>query len=153
MQRSEHIDQAAIDRFLREAEIAYTFEPHPHLVETYAYGEMDDGMPFMIMEFADGERLSEYITVRGKISSKECLYYILDLVSALECVWKAGYIYRDMKPKNVIVKKNSLAAIVDFGLCAKREEAAPGKRVNAGAWKRPFYTARKMFQDGRGLSQ
>jgi eukaryotic-like serine/threonine-protein kinase len=148
MQRSEHIDQGVIDRFMREAEISYSFDPHPHLVETYAYGQMDDGTPFMIMEFMDGERLNEYITVREQIPPEECLYYMLDLVSALEYIWNVGYVYRDMKPENVIIKKDGLAAILDFGLCMKREEAAISSETTQIVGSALFMPPERCFRMG-----
>lgn len=125
LQRSEHVDQTVFEEFLRESEISYSFERHPHLAETYAYGYLGDDNAFIIMEFIDGTRLSDYISSReSKIPPEECLYYILDLISALEYIYKAGYVYRDMKPENVIIKNDGLAAIIDYGLCITHEDAA-----------------------------
>ena len=148
MQRSEHIDQTAVDRFLREAEIGYSFDPHPHLAETYGYGEMEDGAPFMIMDFIEGERLNEYIAIRERIPPEECLYYALDLVSALEYIWNSGYVYRDMKPENIIIKKDGLAAIIDFGLCMKREEAAMRTESTQIAGSALFMPPERCFRVG-----
>jgi len=122
LQRSEQINQETVDKFIAESEIAYSLHSHPHLTETYAIGFLEDGNPFMIMEYVEGERLNDYIESRGKIASEECLYYTLDMLSALEFIYKAGYLYRDMKPENVIIKNNGLATIFDYGLCEKIED-------------------------------
>jgi serine/threonine protein kinase len=123
LQRSEHIDQETVDKFVSEAEIAYSFQSHPHLMETYAIGRLEDGNPFMIMEYVEGDRLTDHISNRGRIPTEECLYYTLDMLSALEFIYKAGYLYRDMKPDNIIIKDNGLATIIDYGLCVKIEDA------------------------------
>lgn len=124
LQRSEHIDQRVFDEFIREAEISYSFKRHPHLTETYAYGYLGEDNAFIIMKFLEGIRLTDYIGTRqAGIPLEECLYYALDLTSALEYIYDLGYVYRDMKPENVIIKNDGLAAIIDYGLCMKCEDA------------------------------
>jgi serine/threonine protein kinase len=148
LQRSEHIDQPIIDRFVHEAEISYAFEPHPNLVETYAYGELDDGNPFMIMEFVEGERMNEYISVRGQVPPEECLYYILDLISALEYIWNVGYVYRDMKPENIMIRTSGLVSIVDYGLCIPRADAAKQNTSGQIVGSALFMPPERCFREG-----
>ena len=125
LQRSEQVDQYVFDEFRRESEISYSFERHPHLPETYAYGSLGEDNAFIIMEFLDGTRLSDYIASReSSIPPEECLYYTLDLINALEYIYNKGYVYRDMKPENVIIKNDGLAAVIDYGLCLSHEDAA-----------------------------
>jgi serine/threonine protein kinase len=153
LQRAEHINDEILESFMREAEIGYSFGQHPNLAQIYSYGYLEDNA-FMIMEFIEGIRLIEYTASRGgKIPIEETLYYLLDLVSALEFVYDNGYLYRDMKPENIIIRKdNGLATIIDYGLTAtfdKAIEDAKGPIIGSALFMPPERYLR-LGEDHRG---
>lgn len=117
-----------VDRFLHEAEVAAAFSPSPHLAAIYSYGTQDN-VAFIVMEHLAGVRMSDYIKERdGALSTEESLYYTLDILEALTIIEDAGFLYRDMKPENVILRTTGLAALIDYGECMSIEDAAlPGE--------------------------
>ncbi len=123
LQRTPDIDQDIIDSFKHECDIAYSLTPNQSLAETYAIGEQDD-MAFMVQQFIDGPRLNAYIEARGSgVPPEECLYYALDIMSALKSIYSNGYVYRDVKPENIILSSNGLAVLIDYGACLSIDEA------------------------------
>lgn len=143
LKRSEDISQEHLDDLMREAEIAHSFGSHPHLMETYGFGCLEENA-YMIMEYIEGIRLNDYVLAHhGRIHPEECCYYALDLISALEHIYGCGYIYRDMKPENVMIRNDNFAVIVDFGLCMTHGEARSiSNVVVAGS---PLYMAPERY--------
>lgn len=131
LHRSDEVAQEDLDNLVREGEIGYSFEAHPHLAQTYAYGYLEDNA-FIIMEYLEGVRLNDYIVDKGgTLDVEECMYYAIDMINALEYIYDKGCVYRDMKPGNVIIKTDGLAAIIDYGLCLTLDEAIE-------SWKLPI---------------
>jgi serine/threonine protein kinase/DNA-directed RNA polymerase subunit RPC12/RpoP len=123
LQRSETITTEMMEIFLEEAEIAYSFERHPNIATTYAFGCLENNA-FMIMEYIAGTRLTEYmITREGRIPAEEGMYMTLDVVGALEHIYNEGYLYRDVKPENIIITESGVAVLIDYGLCQSIEQS------------------------------
>ena len=123
LQRSEKITTEMMEVFLEEAEIAYSFERHPNISTTYAFGYLE-GNAFMIMEYIAGTRLTEYLIKReGRIPAEEGMYLTLDAVGALEHIYNEGYVYRDMKPENIMITESGVAVLIDYGLCQSIEQS------------------------------
>lgn len=116
-------DASAVAMFLREAEIGASFGNHPRLMQVYAYGNMENGA-YMISQLEEGVTLHELLSSRPQgLPPEECLYYTIDLVEALEHIYDAGFIYRDMNLRNVIILHDGFASLIDYGLCMTHEEA------------------------------
>lgn len=143
LKRSEDISQEHLDDLMWEAEIAHSFGSHPHLMGTYAFGYLEENA-YMIMDYIEGVRLNDYVLAHhGRIHPEECFYYALDLISALEHIYDCGYIYRDMKPENVMIGNDNFAVIIDFGLCMTHGEARSiSNVVVAGS---PLYMAPERY--------
>jgi serine/threonine-protein kinase len=123
LQRSAHIGPAHETAFRRECELGYSLGRHPHLVEVLAYGDTN-GMPFMVMEYVDGIQFQDYARgTRAPLPPEECLYYVLDVVEALDSLLEHGHLHRDVKPDNVIIRPDSRATLIDYGSCMPLEAA------------------------------
>lgn len=123
LQRTEDVSQVHLDMLINEAKVAASFGSNPHLSETYAYGFQDE-QAYFIMELIDGTRFDDQLAVRGgRVPLEEALYYMLDILNALEHIYSCGYIFRDLKPENIIIRKNGLVALVDYGLCMTIDDA------------------------------
>jgi serine/threonine-protein kinase len=123
-------------RFEIEARAAARLQSR-HAVHVYDYGVSDGGLPFIVMEFLDGESLSDAIIARGTLPPKEVAQVITQAARALTKAHAVGIVHRDLKPDNIFLAKSDelveglpyVVKLVDFGI-AKLVDDAP---IDSGA--------------------
>jgi predicted Ser/Thr protein kinase len=114
---------SAKQRFLREARAAAAVK-HDHIVTIHQVGE-DRGVPFLAMEFLDGESLEERLQRENKLSLAEVLRIGSEIAEGLEAAHEGGLIHRDVKPANVWLEgKKGRVKILDFGLARVTDQQA-----------------------------
>jgi eukaryotic-like serine/threonine-protein kinase len=108
-------------RFHREAEVTSRLG-HPNIVEVLDFHSMEDGTPYLVMEYLRGESLSRRIR-RGPIPLQEVLLITRQIGSALHTAHQAGVVHRDLKPGNVFLVPTESGGVVgeqvkllDFGI-------------------------------------
>jgi eukaryotic-like serine/threonine-protein kinase len=101
-------------RFEREARAAAALG-HENIVLIYAYGETDDGRPFMVLEHLAGGTLEERLA-GGALSDDEALRVARQLAAGLAHAHARGLVHRDLKPANVLFDGEDRAKIADFGI-------------------------------------
>jgi len=101
------------ERFLREAQLAAQLS-HPNVVAVYDAGEQD-GRPYIVMEYADGETLAQELKRRGRLPAEEASYLGAQVAGGLAHAHLAGIVHRDVKPANLI-RANGSVKIADFGI-------------------------------------
>jgi serine/threonine-protein kinase len=101
-------------RFLREARLAARLS-HPNIVGVYDVGE-DDGLPFIVMEYVEGETLADLLRRRGRLEPDEAVALALQACAGLETAHGAGLVHRDVKPQNLLVTPGGTVKIADFGI-------------------------------------
>jgi serine/threonine-protein kinase len=99
-------------RFEREAKVISQLQ-HPNICVLHDIGS-ENGTDFLVMEFLEGESLSEKLK-RGPLPTDELLKIAIEVADALEKAHRAGIIHRDLKPGNVMLTKSG-AKLLDFGL-------------------------------------
>ena len=112
--REEVHDQEVLDRFFREARAAAALR-HPNIITIYASGQHEH-QPYMAMEFVDGESLADIIKQRRSLSLADKLSYIDQVCAGLHFAHRAGIVHRDIKPANVMVDREGVVRILDFGI-------------------------------------
>lgn len=112
--REEVHDQEVLDRFFREARAAAALR-HPNIITIYASGQQDH-QPYMAMEFVDGDSLAEIIKQRRNVPLSDKISYLEQICSGLQFAHKAGIVHRDIKPANVMVDREGVVRILDFGI-------------------------------------
>ncbi len=120
--RNNRADQWLIEALLKEASIGKTFGRHPHLTSVADYGCYGNEY-FCAMEFCEGRRLDQIIESADTIPQKYVLLWALQILSAEQRIHDCGYLYRDLKPQNLLIDKEGNAHIIDYGICVKIEEA------------------------------
>ncbi|WP_116111792.1 serine/threonine-protein kinase [Austwickia chelonae] len=100
---------------------------HPNIATVYDYGE-DDGASWLVMEFVEGEPLSQIIREQGAQSPRRTAMIIGQCAEALQAAHEAGVIHRDVKPANILLRPDGVAKLTDFGI-ARAKDAAPMTRT------------------------
>jgi eukaryotic-like serine/threonine-protein kinase len=113
-------DSAHIERFRREARAVANLA-HPHIVTVLDSGE-HDGMPFIVLEYVDGETLKERIQRVGRLTITEALAFAIEVARALEAAHAHGLVHRDVKPQNILIDNEGGAKITDFGIARSGDE-------------------------------
>ena len=111
-------------KFIQEAEALAKCQ-HPHIVQVYGMFE-EKGLEAIVMEHIDGNDLELYVNnYNGYLPESEGLKYIDQIGQALECVHKNGLLHRDVKPSNILLRKETKQAVlIDFGLARDFQPAA-----------------------------
>jgi serine/threonine-protein kinase len=128
-----------------EGEIASKFK-HPRIVETLYYGMTTNDEQFVVMEFLDGPGLNSLLIGRSKLLDGNRLALARQAAEALEAVHEAGFIHRDICPRNFVCSKDaSSLKLIDFGLTlpAEKEFMLPGNRTGTPNYMAPEVVRRK----------
>ena len=112
--REEVRDQEVLDRFFREARAAAALR-HPNIITVYASGQHDH-QPYMAMEFVDGESLAEIIRARRTLPLSDKISYLEQICAGLHFAHRAGIVHRDIKPANIMVDREGVVRVLDFGI-------------------------------------
>ncbi len=144
-------DPYLIESLLKEASIGKSFGKHPHLANVDDYGECE-GEYFSAMEFIEGQRLDQLIEATEQISQKYILLWGLQLLSAEQRIYDCGYLYRDMKPQNVIIDGDGNAHLMDYGLCISAEEAAKENSSDSIEGSPLFMPPERIVGAGEGMT-
>jgi len=107
-------DPAAKERFIHEARAASALD-HPNICTMYEIAETQDGQTFMAMAYYEGEDLKTKIE-RGPLKLDEALDIVVQIAQGLAKAHGRGIVHRDIKPANMLITKDGLVKIVDFGL-------------------------------------
>jgi serine/threonine-protein kinase len=114
-------DVEVVARFKREAEIAARLN-HPNIVGVIDYNVAPDGMPYLVLDYLEGETLAQRIA-RGPMALDQVMSIVRQVGSALAAAHRAGIVHRDLKPQNVFLvptevdgREVEIAKVLDFGI-------------------------------------
>jgi tRNA A-37 threonylcarbamoyl transferase component Bud32 len=123
LHQSMQDDSVQLERFRREARTVARLS-HPHVVTVIDAGE-DDGHPFIVFEYVDGETLKQLIRRRGPLSVTEAVAFAIEIGRALTASHAQRLAHRDVKPQNVLIDPDGRAKVTDFGI-SRSLDAEPG---------------------------
>ncbi len=107
-------DEEFVRRFYQEAESAAKLS-HPNIVNTYDVGREGD-VYYIVMELIDGPSLGEIIAGDGKLPEPVAIDYAAQICSGLAYAHRQGLLHRDIKPANILVTKDDVCKLSDFGI-------------------------------------
>ena len=102
------------ERFLRETRLSARLL-HPNIVQVFDAGE-DEGRPYIVMEYVQGESLAELLARRRLLPASEAVELALQVCAGLEHAHGQGLVHRDVKPANLLVRADGVVKIADFGI-------------------------------------
>ncbi|MCC6646076.1 MAG: serine/threonine protein kinase [Polyangiaceae bacterium] len=110
----------ARQRFQNEARAAAKLQSR-YVVQIHDHGVMDDGRPFIVMEYLEGEPLDSRLSRVGRLSAPETARILGQVARGLAKAHELGIVHRDLKPENIFMVRSSdgdeeIAKIVDFGI-------------------------------------
>lgn len=115
-------------RFVAEAQAAANLD-HPGIVTVYGIGEQHE-TPYFCMRFIEGETLSERLN-RGVLPPREAAKLMLQIARAIEYAHQQGVLHRDLKPSNILIDRDGIPHVSDFGLAKKVQEDSSLTRTGA----------------------
>ena len=108
-------DPELVRRFKNESK-AISLLNHPNIVKVYDVS-VNDQLQYIVMEYVDGMTLREYLNERGgKLTSRETVHFISQILKALEHAHANGVVHRDIKPQNIMLLDNGQLRMMDFGI-------------------------------------
>ena len=119
MHRDISTDPDQLERFRREARAVAQLN-HPHVVTVIDAGE-DDGTPYIVLEFVEGETLKDRIRREARLPVSEALAYAIEMGRALSCAHAHKLVHRDIKPQNILIDLDGRAKLTDFGISRSLE--------------------------------
>jgi serine/threonine-protein kinase len=131
-------DEALTRRFIQEAKAASNLG-HPNICAVHEIGETDEGHLFIAMSYCEGENLKKR-TDRGPLPLKEAVEICIQVGEGLDYAHSQGIVHRDIKPSNLILARDGLVKIVDFGLAKLTADptiTSPGMMVGTLAYMSP----------------
>jgi serine/threonine-protein kinase len=117
-----------VERFLREARAAVKIQSE-HVAKVLDVGQLDSGLPYMVMEYLDGRDLGDLIEKEGPLPFDEAVLYVCETCEAIAEAHALGIIHRDLKPSNLFLSRagrGTTIKVLDFGI-SKLEHDSSGK--------------------------
>ena len=146
----------AVARFAREARAAVKIKSE-HVAKVTDVGKLENGAPYMVMEFLDGSDLSQWLTQRGALPVEQACEFVLQACEAIAEAHALGIVHRDLKPGNLFVIRRAdgvlSVKVLDFGI--SKTASGPGSG-SAGAMTKtsalmgsPLYMSPEQMQSSR----
>lgn len=133
------VDEESVKRFLAEARSAAKLE-HQNIAQVYNVG-FEKGFCFIILQLLTGRSLAAILQERRLLPADKTLHVVRAIVEGLAVAHAKGIIHRDLKPDNVMITKEGIVKITDFGL-AHDIESGDGAKVIAGT---PHYMSPEQW--------
>ena len=96
-------DETNSRRFEREARVLSQLL-HPNIVRVFSFGHLEDGNPYLVMEFLDGKSLRELIEQKKQLPCNEVIDIALQVSAAMEVAHSHDIIHRDLKPEHIMIE-------------------------------------------------
>lgn len=94
---------------------------HPNIVQIRAFEE-NNGNPFLVMDYIEGQTLDDYLAEKGTLSEEDTVKLLKPIAAALDYAHGEGVVHRDVKPANVMIRKDGRPFVLDFGIAREIQE-------------------------------
>ena len=131
-------------RFFREVTAAGRLSGHPHVIDVYDAGTLDDGRPYLVMELCPAGSLNDALHRHGPMTAVQVRDIGIKMADALAAAHMAGVLHRDIKPANILVNRYGVVGLSDFGLASII--AAGGEQTASRDALTPAFSAPESFR-------
>jgi serine/threonine protein kinase/Tfp pilus assembly protein PilF len=145
--RVSHRDAGLEARFARERDILASLE-HPHIARLYDAGVDPQGLPYLSLEYVQGEPLTNWCDAR-RLGIRERLALFLQVIDAVQYAHEKHVIHRDLKPSNILVTESGQVRLLDFGiarLLEAEETDQTGLTSHYGRAMTPDYASPELLR-------
>ncbi len=144
----------AMDRFLREAKAAVRLRSE-HICRVLDVGKLDNGAPYIVMEFMDGEDFAQLIKRRGALALPDAVDHVMQALEGLAEAHANGIVHRDLKPGNLFVTIDNdgtpLVKVLDFGISKSTLGAAAMATKTGDIMGSPAYMAPEQMKSSKNV--
>ncbi len=140
-----------VDRFYKEGKAAAKLN-HPNIVGAFDVGEAN-GFHYFVMEYVEGQTVFDKLEKGERYSEKEALKLVIQTCEALAHAHKAGFIHRDVKPKNIMITKEGNAKLADMGLAREASDKEAAEAEAGKAYGTPYYISPEQIRGEMDVDQ
>jgi tRNA A-37 threonylcarbamoyl transferase component Bud32 len=137
-------DQNFIDRFYKEGRAAARLN-HPNIVQAYDVGHSGEHHYF-VMEYVEGDTVYERIQQQRRIPEREAINILIQSAKALHHAHQAGFVHRDIKPKNLMLTPSGQVKVADLGLARNLADIEAAEQEKGRAYGTPFYISPEQIR-------
>jgi serine/threonine-protein kinase len=129
-------------RFDRERSLLAQLS-HPNIVQIAGIGETADGVPYLAMEYVEGEPITSYCEERG-LPAAARIREFLDVCAAVQYLHEHGFVHRDLKPSNIFVTRDGKVKLLDFGIAKSMTDASKSLSMGLKLYTPAFASPEQM---------
>jgi hypothetical protein len=136
-----------VERFRAERQVLASLN-HASIARLIDGGVTDEGLPYLVLEYVDGEPVDRYCKLRS-LTIKQRLEVFLSVAEAVHHAHLQGIVHRDLKPSNILVTPTGLVKLLDFGLAKMLEQGVTGEAPSTRTgfrWMTPEYAAPEQIR-------
>ena len=133
-----------IQRFYAEGKAAAKLN-HPNIVGALDVGQAGD-THYFVMEYVEGSTVFDTLTEKGVFKEDRALEITLEVAKALDHAHKAGFIHRDVKPKNIMITKEGVTKLADMGLARAVSDREAAEAEAGKAFGTPYYISPEQIR-------
>ncbi len=130
------LSEEVLYRFENERQILADLE-HPNIARILDAGKTQDQLPYFAMEYVDGRAIDTYCN-RQRLTVRQRIELVLEVCSALQLAHQNLVVHRDLKPGNILVTRDGVPKLIDFGIAKHLEPASVPHDLATQAGTRPM---------------
>jgi eukaryotic-like serine/threonine-protein kinase len=143
--------EECVKRFQREARTMAKLD-HPNAVKVYAVDSIK-GLHFVAIEYVDGQSMQNWMDQLGQLSVGDAVHVILACADALRTAHDQSMIHRDIKPDNILVTKNGVVKLADFGLAKALDDEEVSMTQSGTGLGTPLYMAPEQARNAKHVDR